>query len=217
MLAMRQPVPAFLAVLLCAILSMLALAGCGHGGSPATSTDRPLSQVSPATNTDRPLSQVSASAALPKSTRPPGPAITSACRELDRAQVAAALGVPTVTAEERPGSNQPGGSSSYACGYLGGGPHLDLDISTELASRTPQLAVDLVIRQYTGVLQNVPGLGDAATFTGPSAPGADPAWQTLVTSRIEGSQMRTVILSTFSSGQAKGKLIALARSVLARI
>jgi hypothetical protein len=205
MLAMRQPVPAFLAVPLCAILSMLALAGCGHGGSPA------------ATNTDRPLSQVSASASLPKSTRPPGPAITSACRELGRAQVAAALGVASVTAEQRPGSKLPDGSSSYACGYLGGGPHLDLYISAEPARRTPQLAVDLIIRQYTGVLQSVPGLGDAASFTGPAAPAAGPAWQTLVTSRIEGSQMRTVILSTFSNGEAKVKLIALARSVLARI
>jgi len=196
---------------------MLALAGCGHGGSPATNTDRPLSQVSAATNTDRPLSQVSASAALPKSTRPPGPAITSACRELDRVQVAAALGVPAVTPEQQPGSKLADGSSSAGCNFLGGGLHLDLYISTEPASRTPQLAVDLVIRQYTGVLQNVPGLGDAASFTGPSVPAAGSAWQTLVTSRIEGSQMRTVILSTFYDGGVKGKLIALARSVLARI
>jgi hypothetical protein len=95
---------------------------------------------------------------------------------------------------------------------------LDLYITTEPAKRTAQLTVDLAVGRYSGTLEKVPGLGDAASYVGSDAATADGlAWQTLVTSRVEGSQMRTVLLLAYCKGDAKSKLIALARSVLARI
>jgi hypothetical protein len=189
-----------------ALLAATVLAACGAGGPPA-----------PAPSSDRPLSQVSQSAPPPVSTRPPGPVITSGCQELSAAQVAVALGVPAVTAKAGYSLDDPSGTSVRSCDYLGGGPHAELMIDTRPATRTPRQAISLALRQYSGTLASIPGLGDAAYYVGPAQPTTGLTAQVLVTAVAEGSQLRTVTIFAFCKDGVQAQLTSLARAVLARV
>jgi hypothetical protein len=60
---------------------------------------------------------------------------------------------------------------------------MELWVTITPATSTAQQTVDQVIRRYSGTLEPVPGLGDAAVYSG----GATPS-QSLVTARVEGAQ-----------------------------
>jgi hypothetical protein len=179
---------------------------CGGRGSPSTAGK----------SGPPPLAQVSTAAAVPSSTRKPGPVIRAACPLLSPAHIASTLGVRPPTAAERPIIKATGGTS-YICHYQSGGQYVELFISITPVSGTADQAAALTVRRYTGTLNSVPGVGDAAYYSdsGLSSTGARP--QTLVTARAEGRQMRVVTLNTFLGGNPKDKIITLARAVLDRI
>lgn len=160
----------------------------------------------------RPLSEVSQSPALPSSTTPPGPVITAACPLLSARKVAATIHAGHVAV-----SHLAPVPKAFSCNYQAGARYIQLWISIVPATRTPQQAVSLAIRRYGGVLQAIPGLGDAASYTGPAGATAGPAVQTLVTARIEGHELRMITMVGFLSGNASRQLASLARSVLARV
>src|SRR4051794_23595550 len=95
-----------------------AAAGCGGGSS---STGAAESEAPP-------LAQVSTVPVLPSSSRPPGPAVTSACRLLRPARVAATLGLSRSRAVE--GQSGP---TYRSCRYEASARYAQLWVSTEPA------------------------------------------------------------------------------------
>lgn len=183
------------------VMSTAAVA-CGHSAAPTTSKTEPP-----------PLAQVSQTPVLPSSTRPPGPAITRACTLAGRAEVAATLGIHVTSVQER--QTVP---TSHICHYQAdNNQYVELWVTVEPATGTADQAVSLAIKRYSGTLQSIPGLGDAAYFSGDAGPSANPTVQTLLAAQVEGQQMRMVILMGFLSGDSKAKLTVLARSVLKKI
>ncbi|MBW8482780.1 hypothetical protein [Actinomadura parmotrematis] len=187
-----------------AALAVLLAAGCGGtgngtgaGGAGATSEPPPLAQASPT-----PL-------AAPSNTRTPGPAVTKVCALAGAALVASALKTPT-----RPRAREtahPGGARS--CRYQYASTWVEMWAVLEPARRSPDLTVQAVIGQYTGTLEKVPGLGDAALYAGGSAANAA---ETLAVARLEGTRMRTITLSAFLDGHNRDGLAAIARTALER-
>lgn len=182
------------------LMSMAAVA-CGHSAAPTTSKTEPP-----------PLAQVSQTPVLPASTRPPGPTINLACPLLSRAEIAAKLGIHVTSVQERQAV-----PSVHTCHYQAGSQYVELWVSVEPATGTADQAVNLAIKRYSGTLQSIPGLGDAAYYSGDAGPSANPTVQTLITAQVEGQQMRMVSLLGFLSGDSKDKLTVLARSVLKKI
>jgi hypothetical protein len=175
--------------------SLLPLTACGGGGSPdATESEAP------------PLSEVSPVAPLPSSTRTPGPELKAACPLLPPARLVSVLG-----AREPEPHEDPGGPLARTCRYVSASGGMYLIVATEPANGTADQTASRVIQRYTGTLAKVPGLGDAAYYTN------GPGGQTMVTTRAEGPQMRTVTFSCRFPGDPKDKLVVLLRGVLERI
>jgi hypothetical protein len=199
----RLAVP--IAVSIAVSITALGAAACG-GGSHATATDT----GAPA------LAQVSTAAAPPPASVKPGPAITAACPLLSPGLIASALGVRRPAATERPAVKTAGGTL-FGCHYQSGGRYIELWVSVAARSGSADQAASLAIRRYTGTLNAVSGLGDAAYYTDSALSRSNPRLQALVAARAEGRQMRVITLSTFLGGQPKHTIIALARAVLERI
>jgi len=183
----------------------LGAAACGGGshGTAATDTGPPA------------LAQVS-TAAPPPATAKPGPVIKAACPLLSPALIASVLGVRRPAAIERPAVKTNGGTL-LGCHYQSGGRYVELWVSVAALSGRADQAASLAIRRYTGTLNTVPGLGDAAYYTDSALSRSGPRPQALVAARAEGRQMRVITLSTFLGGRPEKKIITLARAVLERI
>jgi hypothetical protein len=177
-----------------------AAAGCGGGSS----SDAGESEAPP-------LAQVSTVPVLPSSSRSPRPAVTSACRLLRPAKVAATLRLSGPRATEGPG-----GPTYRSCRYQARSQYVQLFVSTEPASGTADQAASLSVKRYIGTLQSLPGLGDAAYYTGAPVTGGTTV-QGVVVAVAEGAQMRLINLIGFLQGDAKDGLASLARSVLAQV
>jgi hypothetical protein len=206
----RLAVP--IAVSIAVSITVLGAAACASG-SHATATDT----GAPA------LAQVSTAAAPPPAAaRPgsagakPGPAITAACPLLSPGLIASALGVRPPAATERPAVKTAGGTV-FGCHYQSGGRYVELWVSVAARSGSADQAASLAIRRYTGTLNAVPHLGDAAYYTDSALSRSGPRPQGLVAARAEGRQMRVITLSTFLGGQPEDTIITLARAVLERI
>lgn len=180
----------------------LLTAACGGGSSSAKDdkTEPP------------PLSVRSPSAPPPKSTHKPGPPLKPACQLASPSLVASALKVPKPKVLKT--DYGPPKVNRGHCRYQLTGQWVELVVTSVTADNTPQQAVNEVIQQYTGPLEQVPGLGDAALYTGGSAANKN---ETLVTARLEGTQMRTITLDAFLDGHSKEGLVKLARAILGRI
>jgi hypothetical protein len=185
----------------------LAIAGCRPGGSPGAAAT---------TTTPPALAQVSTAAAAPVSKLPPGPEIRAACPLVSAAKVASLLGVPSAVATERPAASS-GGSAVYTCNYQAGGQSAMVIISVSPVTVSADQAASLAIRRYTGTMNSVPGVGDAAYYNDSAPASSATRVEGLVTARAEGHQMRLVILTTYLGGSPRAPIIALARAVLAKI
>lgn len=182
-------------------LMSTAAVACGHSAAPTTSKTEPP-----------PLAQVSQTPVLPSSTRPPGPAINRACPLASQAEVAATLGVHVTSVQER--QSVP---TAHTCHYQADNQYVELWVSVEPATGTADQAVNLAIKRYSGTLQSIPGLGDAAYYSADAGSSANPTVHTLMAAQVEGQQMRMITLVGFLSGDPKDKLTVLARSVVKKI
>lgn len=171
-------------------------------GSAACSTSGGSAAIS---ESDAPaLSQVS-SAPAPASTRTPGPPVTAVCPLLKASEVADAVGLNAPTAREEKLNE-----AVSSCRYHSGNRWLLLLAYTEPASGTADSIASRTLVRYTGTLQQVPGVGDAAYYAG------DTNTQFAVAVRLEGSQARVVQLTGFLGKTYQDELISLVRIVLGR-
>ncbi|GAA4489071.1 hypothetical protein GCM10023191_019280 [Actinoallomurus oryzae] len=103
----------------------------------------------------------------------------------------------------------------HTCRYqIGSGQWVQVDVGTSKASTTAEQTVQLSIGKYTGSLEKVTGLGDAALYTSGSDVNKD---EILAVARLEGTEMRTVAINAFFNGHSKDGLIKIARIVLREI
>ncbi|MFC5750547.1 hypothetical protein [Actinomadura rugatobispora] len=175
--------------------SLLPLAACGGGGSPgAAESEAP------------PLSEVSPMAPPPSSTRTPGPELKAACPLLPPGRLVSVLGARDPKPHE-----DPGGPLARTCRYVSTSGGMFLIVGTEPANGTADEMASRVIRRYSGSLVKVSGVGDAAYYQN------GPGGQTMVVTRAEGPQMRTITFSCRFPGDPKDKLVVLLRGVLERI
>jgi hypothetical protein len=202
-LSVTAPIAAS-AVVLSAVACGGGSGGGGGAGGTATDTEPP------------PLAQVSTAAPVPSVTAKPGPVIEAACPLLSPAVIASALGLRRPAAAERP-AVKTSGSTLVGCHYQSGGQYVELWVAISPLSGTADQAASLAIRRYSGTLNSVPGVGDAAYYTDSTLSRAGPRPQALVAARAEGRQMRVVTFSTFLGGNPKEKIVTLARAVLERI
>lgn len=175
-------------------VAVVALAGCAKAAEPDKA----------------PLGIASSAVPAQASARPPGPVLIAACPLLSAALVATTLGVAAPTTNEESAPGGPAGSG-YICRYAWSGGWLQVIIWVSPLSGTADQAVQHSIGRYTGTLDPVPGLGDAALYEGSST------YSTVIVARAEGNEMRLLTLITFITGNPKDKVIALARTVLDRI
>lgn len=171
-------------------------AACSAGDGSADVSDPP------------PLAQASSTATTPApaDTHTPDTRAIPVCPLLTSAEVATALAMnpaPTAT-EEQPAA------AARSCRYQSGNRYLQLFVAVEPATGTAEAALNQVVRRYSGTLEEVPDLGDAAYYTG------DATVQSLTTVRMEGTQMRTITMIGFLGGMYRDQLIGLARTALER-
>ncbi|GAA2433052.1 hypothetical protein GCM10010191_53850 [Actinomadura vinacea] len=179
---------------LAAILAVSLLTACGGGSPDAAESEAP------------PLSEVSKAPPPPSSTRTPGPAIKAACPLLPPSRLVSVLGA------RKPVPNEdPGGPAARICRYVSASGGMTLIVATEPAGGSADQMAARVIQRYSGTLEKVPDLGDAAYYSNGQG------GQIMVVSRAEGPQMRTVTFMCRLPGEPRDKLVPLLRGVLERI
>jgi hypothetical protein len=157
-------------------------------------------------------SAASSSAVAPPA-GPPGPAVSAACPLLSEAEVEQALGHPVAFAREEPGGSGPDGGA-FTCGYgFGDGNAMMIVSITPAAAGSAQQQVDRSVQSYSGELETLTDLGDAAIYN--DWPGTK--WEYVTTAKASGDEVRTVHLAAFLDGELRPGLIELARLVMDRI
>jgi hypothetical protein len=143
---------------------------------------------------------------------PTGPPLDAACPLLTPRQVGAALGRPTPTSREDPGGSGPDGEA-FTCSYTFGDSYLQLMAFTyaRTAAPTARYALNRTLIRYTGTLEELPGVGDAAMYLSAGDGG------TLYVAKDAGQEVRVISLWASRARAPRDGLIELARAALERM
>lgn len=186
-----------------ALLLAVLLGACGGAGP------EPAEPAPPA------LAQATTGTSEPPASAGPTPPVPEACPVLGAATVGEAFGLPAPKATEDDSAAAATGKV-HMCDYrfADGAQYVQLWISVQPQAGTAEQHVNRAIGRYSGSLEPVQGVGDAALYSGGVAPAS------LVAARVADGNATLVTLISFVSASGpdqKEQLTTLARAALERV